>query len=297
MGTPALIGLGSNLGDRRSHLDAAVAALAERPGVELRAVSRYYRTIPVGGPSGQGSFLNASAALETSLDPTSLLRALQAIEGREGRVRAVRWGERTLDLDLLLFGDRILDTPELTVPHPRMAVRRFVLVPSAEIAPKAIDPLTGRSVSDLLANLDRRPSCVALARSLSREAATLVPRLVARLDGTGYSPVAPPERRAADLPDDRWIVLDGWPSEPPDDLTPPFVEACLRGGLRPTFVVSAWSEAEGHPSERSPPGRDPVLRIRPTEPVLAPPGLIDEDAILAEILAACDASRAPVEPA
>jgi 2-amino-4-hydroxy-6-hydroxymethyldihydropteridine diphosphokinase len=312
MGTPALIGLGSNLGDRRSHLDAAVAALAGRPGVEVRAVSRYYGSTPVGGPAGQGSFLNASAVLETSLDPVSLLRTLQAIEHEEGRVRSVRWGERTLDLDLLLFGDQTLDTPELTLPHPRMAVRRFVLVPSAEVMPTAPDPLTGRSLGDLLANLDRRPSCVALSQSLNRAMDTLSPRLAARLGGVGLSSAddaADLEDRIAGFPDDRWFVLAGWPGRVADDPSVRFAEVCARNGLRPTFVVSAWSESEIRPPEyRSPSGPahepDPILRIRPTEPILASGGLIGdgsglgpEDALLAEILAACDASRAAVEAA
>ena len=87
-------------------------------------------------------FLNAAAVLETTLDPFGLLHVLQEIEERFGRVRTVRWGERTLDLDLLLFDDRIVDTPELTIPHPRLAERRFVLEPLAEIAPEAVDPVT-----------------------------------------------------------------------------------------------------------------------------------------------------------
>jgi 2-amino-4-hydroxy-6-hydroxymethyldihydropteridine diphosphokinase len=174
MGELALIGLGSNLGDRKATLDTAVAALAGTPDCLVRAVSTDHETAPVGGPDGQGAFLNAAAAIETALEPMALLRALQEIEQRAGRVRTVRWGERTLDLDILLFGDRKIRTIpvvnrvhggpaiELQVPHPRMALRRFVLAPLAEIAPDAIDPVTRRTVADLLANLDRRPSLVTL---------------------------------------------------------------------------------------------------------------------------------------
>src|SRR4051794_14697179 len=141
MATLAQIGLGSNLGDRKAQLDAAVAALAEAPGAAVRAVSSHHATEPVGGPAGQGAFLNAAAAPETTLDPLDLLRLLHDVERRAGRGRTVRWGERTLDLDLLLFGDRIIatagafnrvfggSTPGLEVPHPRFAIRRFVLAP------------------------------------------------------------------------------------------------------------------------------------------------------------------------
>jgi 2-amino-4-hydroxy-6-hydroxymethyldihydropteridine diphosphokinase len=158
----AHIGLGSNLGDRKAILDGVVAQLRQTPELLVRSVSTYHETKPVGGPAGQGPFLNAAAALETTLEPIALLHRLQEIEADAGRVRTVRWGERTLDLDVLLFGDEIIDRPDLSVPHPRMGVRRFVLVPLEEIAPDARDPLTGRSISELRANLDRRPSHLAL---------------------------------------------------------------------------------------------------------------------------------------
>src|SRR5438270_3594348 len=106
MSTLALIGLGSNLGERRVHLDEAVGAIASEPGVAVGAVSSYLETAPVGGPSGQGAYLNAAAVLETTLAPLDLLRRLQDIEQRAGRVRTQRWAERPLDLDLLVFGDQ-----------------------------------------------------------------------------------------------------------------------------------------------------------------------------------------------
>ena len=149
----AFIALGSNLGDRRGTLEGAVAALSSTSGVVVRKVSSFHETEPVGGPPGQGLFLNAAAVLETSLDPFGLLQVLREIEERFGRTRTVRWGERTLDLDLLLFDDRIVDTPELTVPHPRLTERRFVLEPLAEVAPDAVEPVTKRTINDLLADL------------------------------------------------------------------------------------------------------------------------------------------------
>ena len=127
MGTRVLLGLGSNLGDRQRHLDGALAALAATPGVTVRAVSAYRETPPVGGPSGQGAYLNAAAALETNLGPSELLARCFEIEANAGRVRSVHWGERSLDVDLLLHGNQVIALPTLTVPHPRLTVRRFVL--------------------------------------------------------------------------------------------------------------------------------------------------------------------------
>ena len=150
----AYIALGSNMGDRRGTLEGAIAALVATPGVAVKKVSSFHETEPVGGPPGQGLFLNAAAVLETTLDPLGLLNVLHEIEERFGRTRTVHWGERTLDLDLLLFDDKIIDTPELTIPHPRMAARRFVLEPLAEIAPGAVDPVTSRTVAGLLAGLE-----------------------------------------------------------------------------------------------------------------------------------------------
>ena len=117
MNTLAFIGLGSNLGDRRATLLRAHRRAERRlPASTSCGVSSFHETEPVGGPPGQGPFLNAAACVETTLEPLALLHLLQEIEARNGRVRDVRWGERTLDLDLLLFGDRIVETPELTDP-------------------------------------------------------------------------------------------------------------------------------------------------------------------------------------
>ncbi len=157
MPVPAMIGLGSNLGDRRAFLEGATEALAATPGIVALRVSVFRETDAVGGPEGQGAYLNGAASFETTLGPFELLHVLQAIETRFGRVRTIRWGERTLDLDLLLYGDRIIETDELTIPHPRLAERRFVLEPLAEVAPDAIEPRTGRRVSEILADLDRHP--------------------------------------------------------------------------------------------------------------------------------------------
>jgi 2-amino-4-hydroxy-6-hydroxymethyldihydropteridine diphosphokinase len=185
MTTPAWIGLGSNLGDRRAILDAAIAALDDSPGVAVRAVSSYHETAPVGGPTGQGPFLNAAAHLETTLDPHQLLATLQGIENRAGRVRTVRWGERTLDLDILIYGCKFLETRELKLPHPRLAFRRFVLEPLAEIAPEIVDTVSRWSIADLLANLDRRPRLLVLEATPGRRKETVFRRLVDELPAFG----------------------------------------------------------------------------------------------------------------
>jgi len=132
----AYLGIGSNLGDRWAHLRAAVVALAGLdPGV---VVSPVYETAPLGGPAGQGSYLNCVARLETTISPTELLRFTQGVEEEQGRVRAERWGPRTLDIDVLVIDGFQCDEPQLVVPHPRMHERAFVLAPLEDLDPSAV---------------------------------------------------------------------------------------------------------------------------------------------------------------
>jgi 2-amino-4-hydroxy-6-hydroxymethyldihydropteridine diphosphokinase len=157
----ALIGLGGNLGDVRERLDAAIAALDVLPGVAVVARSRFYRTAPW-GPVAQPDFINAAIAVETSLPALELLDALLATERAFGRIRdGERWGPRTLDLDLLAYGDDVIDSERLSVPHPRIAERAFVLMPLADIAANAELPGVGR-VSDLLGKIDTQ-GCIPLS--------------------------------------------------------------------------------------------------------------------------------------
>lgn len=327
MGTLALIGLGSNLGDRKATLDLAVATLSMTPGVSVRAVSRYHETTPVGGPPGQGAFLNAAAAVETTLGPEPLLDRLNAIEHEAGRVRSVRWGERTLDLDLLLFGGLILETPRLQVPHPRLALRRFVLAPLAEIAPGCVDPLTGLSVAALLANLDRRPSYVAIYRHRGDER-PIFRRLVADLSAVGLSRGIDPgtgdllasdaaqgerltpslrllEQTAAELRrdrwsdalwGDRWVVTDFWfdglfrracDAIPTSDF-PRFHGRFLE--LQPTVITPTFLVLDRRPGPRS--TRVDVFKdeFPFTVPTLRPE-CDNAESIASEILAACRATR------
>jgi 2-amino-4-hydroxy-6-hydroxymethyldihydropteridine diphosphokinase len=147
--TVAAIAIGSNLGDRDANLRQAVAGL-KRLG-EVKAVSSFYETEPV-GYTEQPLFLNAAALVETELEPLPLLNALLEIERAAGRDRAISppKGPRTLDLELLLYGDCVISTATLSVPHPEMHARRFVLEPLAEIAPAWLHPVLGKTVRELL---------------------------------------------------------------------------------------------------------------------------------------------------
>ena len=153
----AAIAYGSNLGDREANLGLAERALERAEGVEIVARSRLRETEPVGGPP-QGRFLNGVWLVRTTLEPVELLRVLATIESATGRVRAIRNGPRTLDLDLLFHGDTVLTSAGLTLPHPRLHERHFVLEPLADVAPTWRHPLLGRTVLELLAECDGSPS-------------------------------------------------------------------------------------------------------------------------------------------
>ena len=144
------VGVGTNLGDRWSKLALAARELRAAPRVALVAASRVWDAAPLGPP--QPRYLNAALELETDLPPLDLLDVLQRVERTGGRVRtAQRWAARTLDLDLLLYGDAVLRQPRLVVPHPALAFRRFVLAPLAELCPDRVVPGTGKTVAQLLA--------------------------------------------------------------------------------------------------------------------------------------------------
>ena len=149
----AALGLGSNVGDRRAHLETALRGLRAR--LEVLSVSRFLATEPVGGPP-QGEFLNAAALVETELSPRALLELAQALEEAAGRERDARWGPRPLDIDLLLYGDEVVQDADLVIPHPRLHERPFVLEPLAEIAPDWIVPRLDRTVRELREDLHHR---------------------------------------------------------------------------------------------------------------------------------------------
>lgn len=152
-GTPVLIALGSNLGDRAGYLLSGMAQLSALESFRLQRLSTVYETEPV-GPAGQGPYLNAVLLGRTRLEPQVLLQEMLRIERRLGRIRQRRWGPRTLDLDLLDYGGRVLEEPGLTLPHPRLAERPFVLVPLGEVAPDWRHPLRQETAAELLTRLD-----------------------------------------------------------------------------------------------------------------------------------------------
>jgi 2-amino-4-hydroxy-6-hydroxymethyldihydropteridine diphosphokinase len=149
----AYIALGSNLGDRAANIAQAIDLLRAGDRVRVMRVSSNYDNPAVGGPVDSPAFLNAAAEIETTLAARELLHRLLEIEHELGRARREKWAPRNIDLDLLLYGDEVIDEPDLRIPHPLMHTRRFVLHPLAEIAPRTTHPLHRRSIADLLAAL------------------------------------------------------------------------------------------------------------------------------------------------
>jgi 2-amino-4-hydroxy-6-hydroxymethyldihydropteridine diphosphokinase len=214
-----LIGLGSNLGDRGQYLRAALDHLQQLPQTRLLAASTFHDTKPAGGPTVQSLYLNAAARIETSLEPLSLLAELQRIENELGRVREQRWGPRTVDLDLLLYDTLESQSPDLTLPHPRMSFRRFVLEPAAEIAADMVHPINGWTIGKLLDSANKRRPLIYLTPGHSKyfpdaPATSLLKSLQGEPDSASEpEPVrslvpTSPETRTA-----RWLLSDRWPGQ------------------------------------------------------------------------------------
>jgi len=174
------VGLGSNLGDRRANIARAVELLGALPETKLSKVSDCYETVPVGGPPGQQAYLNAAAELQTGLSARDLLAHLHAIERQLGRVRSQRCEPRSIDLDLLLFGNERISEPGLIVPHPAVHYRAFVLRPLAQIAAELKHP-DGWKVGQRWAQLQRRPRYLALTGPLAAGKSTVAAKLAERI--------------------------------------------------------------------------------------------------------------------
>ncbi|MHB0957951.1 MAG: 2-amino-4-hydroxy-6-hydroxymethyldihydropteridine diphosphokinase [Pirellulaceae bacterium] len=197
-----LLGLGSNLGDRATQLDRAAELLCGDPQIHCIRRSTYHTTRPIGGPPRQDEFLNAAIRMATQLSPEQVLAAVRDVEQRMGRHRAARWGPRVIDIDVLLYDQEVVATKELSVPHPRMAVRRFVLEPANEVGSEMIHPLTGWTVAELLQRLRTPPHFVSIAGIDARHTRNLA-LMAAQL--TGAHPLLDPVAEAgASFQENTW---------------------------------------------------------------------------------------------
>jgi 2-amino-4-hydroxy-6-hydroxymethyldihydropteridine diphosphokinase len=281
-----LLGLGSNLGDSDATLRAAVSDITALPDLQVVRTSTWHRTRPIGGPPDQPAYFNAAAVVETAIPPLELLAQLQQIERRYGRVRGERWAPRTLDIDMLLYGDLVSETQMLTLPHRRMSFRKFVLEPAAEVAPTMRHPVIGWPIERLLLHLSAASDQLAIV-SPSESAREL---LTARLIEQRAARVA--DRPLFETADHHWPPFWTTWLELPNNV-PTNVDIASRGGLPyaaaafPKLSVLLDADVAHRGADKlswstlvRQPGRGPTLRLQTT----------DAKEIEAEVLAAVDAA-------
>lgn len=273
-----LLGLGSNLGNRQATLRAAIAEIDALPDVRLRKHSELNRSRAIGGPADQAEYLNIAATIETTTASLILLSELQDIEVRHGRQRdqsahSERWGPRTLDIDVLLYGNEVSETEMLTLPHPRMSFRRFVLEPAAEIAPRMLHPVIGWPVERLLLHLNAASNQLAVLSPSETVRRQIADAIVQKFGAvTIDSPTFPTADEFWPPAVAAWI---GFPA--PTDVIDS--EVSKRGGLRYaaaafpklTILLDAGNEPTGIIKSQwsaiaRKPGRGPTLRIQSVDP-------------------------------
>jgi 3-oxoacyl-[acyl-carrier protein] reductase len=232
----AYVALGSNLGDRRGHLERAVELLVQR-GVSVEQISSYHETAPVGGPAGQGNYLNAAARIATSLDPPALLQLLLDIESELGRVRSEKNAPRTVDLDLLLYGDSVIEErgrkSRVLVPHPRLQDRRFVLAPLTEIAANVVHPVFQQTIAQLLEVLKIREGREE-TRSAGRELAGMRALVTGSTSGIGRAIALELAAGGAD------VLIHGRRSR---DRAGDVAKTCVAAGVRADIMMADLRDA------------------------------------------------------
>lgn len=232
----AYIALGSNLGDRRDYLDRALQALQEQPGITVTQVSSYYETDPVGGPQGQGKYLNAAAEVQTDLSPRELLEVLLEVEHLLGRERREKDGPRTIDLDVLLYGRLVCDEPGLIIPHPRLHERLFVLQPLTEIATDVHHPRLGKTMRELLHQLQASAIVKVEPVAGSRELTGLRALVTGSTSGIGRAMALELAAAGAD------VIIHGRRS--PDTADKVAAEVAERGPRSRVFLADLRDAAE-----------------------------------------------------
>ncbi|HVT29661.1 MAG TPA: 2-amino-4-hydroxy-6-hydroxymethyldihydropteridine diphosphokinase [Lacipirellulaceae bacterium] len=267
-----LLGLGSNLGNREATLHAALTEIAALPDVQVSRHSRWYPSRPVGGLPNQDEFLNAAAVIETKVAPLLLLNELRDIETRHGRTPGQRWSPRTLDIDILLYGHEVMETQMLTLPHPRMSFRRFVLEPAAEIAPKMLHPTIGWPIERLLLHLNMAADQLALLSPMTdlrmRLADVLHERFTTQvIDPPSFANVEHHWPAVWTT----WLAIPSPPNKPePAVRTKPALPYAAAAFPKLTIAIDAAPPAQADKVRWSTllhqPGRGPLLHLKTADP-------------------------------